>query len=1022
MFKIYGFVLLCFLVFGNLPAHSQALSPVNGIRDAENNCYVFTNATLHITGSNVIKNASLLIRHGKVEAVGAAISVPKDAIEIALNGKHIYPAFIDLWSGYGIQSPEKLAPKTNQFERPVPAAMAWNMAIHPETQVISHYKIKDAEAGVLRKAGFAAVVSHQQDGIARGSGALVGLLKNDESKSVIKPGVGMFYSFERGVSNQAYPSSQMGSIALLRQAFYDADWYKANPNKRTYNLSFEALNAQNKLPMFFEAQNWLEVLRADCIADEFKYNLIVKSGGDDYQRLDALKAAGIKLILPMNYPAAWDLSDAYSEAAIPLSAMLHWEAAPSNAELVRRAGIPFALTSDGVKEPGKFWEAIRKTIKAGLPESELIKAFTETPAEWIGASDIIGGLQPGKIANFFISTDSISVEQMGILETWVQGQRYIHDAGIQQDIRGTYTLQMTGFQAVSLIISGDEYKPEVRLEYAGGSAKLNIHRQFERIDLSWKTDSLFKQGHWSLNGIIEGDTLQGGGLAPDGSAFSWIAVKKGQVSPTLDKQSVPHETFTADSVKLYYPNAAFGFSSLPETEHLLISNATIWTCEQEGKLERASILISNGKIEAIGSLNKEKLLAGDAAIKHIDGKGLHITPGIIDEHSHIAISKGVNEAGQSVTAEVRIGDVIDPRDRSIYYALAGGVTTVQQLHGSANAIGGQSSLIKLKWGSTPGQMKIKYAPGHIKFALGENVKQSNWGHEYTVRYPQTRMGVEQVFYDAFSRAKEYQQTWNNWDELNASKKKNTAPPARDLELDALVEILEAKRFITCHSYVQSEINMLMHVADSMGFKVNTFTHILEGYKVADKMKKHGAAGSTFSDWWAYKMEVAEAIPYNGALMHEVGVLTGFNSDDAEMGRRLNQEAAKAVLYGGLSEEEALKFVTINPAKMLHIDKFTGSLKVGKDADFVIWDSNPLSIYAKAKATFVEGVRYYDQERDKELQIQANQERTRLRMKMIQEKSEGKKLRKTGGVKQQHSYECEDLIHLEENFLLLEHNR
>ncbi|MCC6767759.1 MAG: amidohydrolase family protein, partial [Bacteroidia bacterium] len=292
----------------------------------------------------------------------------------------------------------------------------------------------------------------------------------------------------------------------------------------------------------------------------------------------------------------------------------------------------------------------------------------------------------------------------------------------------------------------------------------------------------------------------------------------------------------------------------------------------------------------------------------------------------------------------------------------------------------------------------------------------------TVRYPQTRMGVEQVFYDAFSRAKEYQQTWNNWDELNASKKKNTAPPARDLELDALVEILEAKRFITCHSYVQSEINMLMHVADSMGFKVNTFTHILEGYKVADKMKKHGAAGSTFSDWWAYKMEVAEAIPYNGALMHEVGVLTGFNSDDAEMGRRLNQEAAKAVLYGGLSEEEALKFVTINPAKMLHIDKFTGSLKVGKDADFVIWDSNPLSIYAKAKATFVEGVRYYDQERDKELQIQANQERTRLRMKMIQEKSEGKKLRKTGGVKQQHSYECEDLIHLEENFLLLEHNR
>jgi imidazolonepropionase-like amidohydrolase len=316
-------------------------------------------------------------------------------------------------------------------------------------------------------------------------------------------------------------------------------------------------------------------------------------------------------------------------------------------------------------------------------------------------------------------------------------------------------------------------------------------------------------------------------------------------------------------------------------------------------------------------------------------------------------------------------------------------------------------------------MKIKDAPGHIKFALGENVKQSNWGQDYTVRFPQTRMGVEQVYYDAFGRAKAYRLAWKKWNETPAAKRKDMIAPARDLELDALVEILEKKRFITCHSYVQSEINMLMHVADSMGFKVNIFTHILEGYKVADKMKAHGASGSTFSDWWAYKMEVSEAIPYNGALMHQMGVLTGFNSDDPEMGRRLNQEAAKAVLYGGVSEEDALKFITINPARMLHIDKSTGSLLPGKDADFVLWDGHPLSIYSKARATFIDGIRYFDLERDKELQQTTERERKRIRIKMIREKSDGKPVKKPIPGNKQRAYECEDLFHLQDDFLMSE---
>jgi imidazolonepropionase-like amidohydrolase len=367
-----------------------------------------------------------------------------------------------------------------------------------------------------------------------------------------------------------------------------------------------------------------------------------------------------------------------------------------------------------------------------------------------------------------------------------------------------------------------------------------------------------------------------------------------------------------------------------------------------------------------------------------------LTSGIIDEHSHIAISKGVNEGGQAISAEVSIGHVVNSEDINIYRQLSGGVTSAQLLHGSANPIGGQSALVKLKWGASPEEMLIENAPGFIKFALGENVKQSNWGDFNTVRFPQTRMGVEQVFYDGFHRARQYK---NEWLEYNKNRKgKKGISPRMDLELETLVEILDSKRFITCHSYVQSEINMLMHVADSMGFRVNTFTHILEGYKVADKMKNHGVGGSTFSDWWAYKYEVNDAIPYNAALMSEQGVTVAINSDDAEMGRRLNQEAAKAIKYGGLSQEEAWKLVTLNPAKLLHLDDRMGSIKVGKDADLVLWTHNPLSIMSKVQKTMIEGRVYYDAERNDVLATRNRLERARIIQKMALDNTAGKPMR------------------------------
>ena len=368
---------------------------------------------------------------------------------------------------------------------------------------------------------------------------------------------------------------------------------------------------------------------------------------------------------------------------------------------------------------------------------------------------------------------------------------------------------------------------------------------------------------------------------------------------------------------------------------------------------------------------------------------MHLTSGIIDEHSHIAISRGVNEGSQASSAEVSIANVINSDDINIYRQLSGGVTTAQLLHGSANPIGGQSGIVKFRWGSTPDEMKFEGADGFIKFALGENVKQSNWGDYERIRFPQTRMGVEQVFYDHFLRARAYQKEWKAYNSLSLSEKRKTQAPREDLEMNTLVQILNKERFITCHSYVQSEINMLMHVADSMGFTLNTFTHILEGYKVADKMKKHGAGASTFSDWWAYKFEVNDAIPYNAALLADMGIVTAINSDDAEMARRLNQEAAKAVKYGGISQEEAWKMVTLNPAKLLHLDHRVGSIKSGKDADIVLWTDNPLSVYAKVQQTYVDGRCYFDAEQDMNLRQRNTKERARLIQKMLSDKAAGK---------------------------------
>lgn len=401
-----------------------------------------------------------------------------------------------------------------------------------------------------------------------------------------------------------------------------------------------------------------------------------------------------------------------------------------------------------------------------------------------------------------------------------------------------------------------------------------------------------------------------------------------------------------------------------------VQDATIWTGGKKGVLTNADIIADDGKIGVILAPPKNLSRSGPQPFV-IYARGLHITPGLIDAHSHSAILGAVNESTLPSTAMVRIGDVVNSETRNIQDQLAGGLTTANLLHGSANPIGGQSQIIKLRDGASPEAMKFEDAPPGIKFALGENVKQSNWGEKFTTRFPQTRMGVPTFYRNRFTAAQQYLKEWRDF------KKIGGPPPRRDLELEALGEIIEGQRFIHCHSYRQDEILAFLRVMESFNVRVGTLQHALEGYKIADEIARHGAGVSCFADWWAYKFEVYDAIPYAGALLRERGVLVSFNSDSSDLARRLNTEAAKAVKFGGVPEEEALKFVTINPAKQLGIDKRVGSLEPGKDADFVVWSGNPLDSRSVVLQTWIDGKKYFDRDEARQRAAALQQERADL---------------------------------------------
>ena len=984
--------------------NAQLIVPTNGVAESTIQTIAIKNVQIIVSADQTIKNGTLLIQNGKVKDVGTKISIPKGAIILDLNGKTIVPTFIESYSSVGMPASEKKTydPRP-QLESLKKGSYYWNEAIQPELDASIYFQYDPVESEKLEKMGFGVAISHLSNGIMRGTGLAVYTGEIDENKRVLNANVGAFLSLKKGKSKQSYPSSQMGSIALIRQAFYDALWYKENKEEQV-NLSLEAINQFNTNQLFFEVDDVLEIFRVQKIAKEFGHTYTIFGSGNEYEYLDKLSNEKLNLIIPINFPDAYNVKDPYLSRQIPLSQLKNWELAPSNAYFLSKRNIPFAISSKGHQKSQDFWSHIQLMIERGLSRELAIRSLTEIPAKQFGLTSF-GSLNKGKNASFSIfDKDPFVSKNAKLLETWTAGNRKRMDQITEIDIRGKYNFNING-NKFSAEINGSKERPNGTISFIDQyfdstkmvdvtdtiNEKLNI--SVSNTDVQFHYNVLSKSSNYSgaytLNGKYNQKigVFEGQGQSPNGVWVKWSAIK----NESFKEEIKLDEIIEVDSISenlVWYPNMANGKSSYQTQSELtyVLRNATIWTNEKEGVLKDGNVIIKNGKIDYVG--NSNFTIPVDAI--EIDATGLHITSGIIDEHSHIAISRGVNESGQSNSAEVSIGDVVQNDDIDIYRQLSGGVTAAQLLHGSANAIGGQSALVKLKWGYAPDEMLISNAPKFIKFALGENVKQSNSGDFDQIRFPQTRMGVEQLFYDAFIRAKSYEKDWDEYNKLSAKEKEknNIKAPAKDLELETILEILNNQRFITCHSYIQSEINMLMHVADSMDFKVNTFTHILEGYKVADKMAAHGAGGSTFSDWWAYKYEVNDAIPHNATLMNEQGVVVAINSDDAEMGRRLNQEAAKAVKYGGCSEEDAWKMVTLNPAKLLHLDDRMGSIKIGKDADIVIWSTNPLKIDAKVISVFIDGELLYDANQDLLNQERNRLERARIINKMLADNEKG----------------------------------
>jgi imidazolonepropionase-like amidohydrolase len=892
-------------------------------------CYAVKDAKVVVEPGTVLPKATVVVREGVITGVGEGVPVPPDAAVTDGKGLTVYAGFVDAGSprGYdaelrrsagGPPAPEDLAAGPLAATKP-----DHRKGLTPEFAVATALKLDEDAVAPWRKAGFTAHLVTPDGGFLSGTSALVSLSGAVPREAVLRSPVALHAAF-RPQFGGGYPVALMGVVAHARQVMLDAGWLKrqwaafegrGRSGKRPpVDPCLESLRPalEGKLPVAFEADTADQIHRALDYAGEFGLRPVIVGGKDAWKVASRLKAENVPVILRLAFAEPAERENEYPVRVREDRERVRAEEAGCAAAL-HKAGVRFAFATQGVtggeRANEKFRENLRKAIAAGLPADAALAALTRDAADILGAGSQLGKVARGRPAHLTVCDGEFHAAGTKV--------KYVFADGVRIDPEER----------------PDTPPAEVAETGRGG-------RRGNRPDPN-APPATTPAGPRPTGTAPPADRAvantagpRGGRPGAAGAAatkpFSGIAFRA--LVPVLDAVE-----------RLSTETEADRKPALKTGGDLLLRGATVLTAGKPPAV--ADVLVRAGKIAEVGPG-----LAAPAGVTTIEAAGMFVMPGIIDTHSHFAISGGVNEASLSVVPEVRVRDAIDAEDVQIYRALGGGVTTARLLHGSANVVGGQDAVIKMKYGRPAKEMLVD-GPRGVKFALGENVKRTDG------RFPNSRLGVEAVLVRAFTEAKAYRKTWDDYERSKTSSEP-LPEPRRDLRLEALADVLSGDLRIHSHCYRADEILMLLRVADRFGVKVRSLQHVLEGYKVAPEIAAHGASVSLFSDWWAYKVEAYDAIPYAAKLLQDAGATVCLKSDDNELMRHLYQEAAKMVKYGGLTADEALRTITLNPAKQLGIDDRTGSIEAGKAADLAVFNGHPLNAYSRCEMTIVDGEVYF----------------------------------------------------------------